>query len=128
MPTKYLLTGSIWSVVSSNNYLDPASGTMVSGETVLQQVFDLTGEKPWVLLLVGLAFAIGIRLQHLGAMYMHLRKLGRGTTAAVTRRSESRPTCATVSLAVQNIPLTEVSAVFSKFSTASPRRSVIVDI
>lgn len=49
--TKYLLlTGSIWSVVSSNDYLDPASGTMVpmvSGETVLKQVFDLADESNW---------------------------------------------------------------------------------
>jgi hypothetical protein len=133
MPTKYLLTGSVWSVVNSNDYLDPASGITVSGKTVLQQVFDLTDEKPWILLLVGLAFAVGFRLQHLSVMHVHLRKLGRGTTAAVNSPPPKSGLATESPQAVQNdaipmIHMTEVSGQLSKSGTANPRRSMLTAI
>jgi hypothetical protein len=85
MPTKYLLTGSIYSIVSSNTYYDPSDDSYVDGKEALATVFDLHDEKPWLLLLVSLAFTVLFRLQHLFLLYMGLHKLGKGTVAATSK-------------------------------------------
>lgn len=76
MPTRYLLQGALTSVFSDQQYFDATLDAELDGDTVLSSVFNVRDVDIWVSILIGLAFTLLFRIQHVVYLWQQIHALG----------------------------------------------------